>query len=380
MPYELRVARHAAPHVEGIGSKRARECGVPPAGKDAFAEQRESNIVARCQSPQNGARVPSDAARILRDDACVDGQTQRRHRACFERPPGVSSIAAHLILGARDEPFLEAMLDSIAGVVSLLIVNDNAPDPSPHAQTLARSAFGTGGRIVVDRTPFSGFAAARNICLALHAKHGAVPWVAFIDADEVHGPRIQTIAQRLDRVPDEYDFVDGYTWHFFGSFDYYTSIERRMMFFRYARKAHWEGAVHEQLLGLSGKRVALPYVYGHYGHTLQPRRHAEKGRHYSSLGATGNVLREDELDDFDVPRYFAPVYPRLLRFTAAHPAAALASVERLRPLLQAHHALTARIARAQPPHVKVRNLGRRLNYEARWRSRSLSPLGRSLAR
>jgi hypothetical protein len=291
----------------------------------------------------------------------------------------VSSIAAHLILGARDEPFLEAMLDSIAGVASLLIVNDNAPDPSPHTQTLARSAFGTGDRIVVDRTPFTGFAAARNICLELHRKHGAPPWIAFIDADEVHGAKIHTIAQRLDRVPDEYDFVDGYTWHFFGSFDYYTSIERRMMFFRYAPELHWKGAVHEQLLGLQGKRVVLPYVYGHYGHTLQPRRHAEKGRHYSSLGATGNVLREDELDDFDVPRYFAPVYPRLLHFTAAHPAAALATIARLRPSLQAHHALTAQIARAQPPRVKLVNMGRWLNYEARWRSRRLSSLGRLLA-
>ena len=74
--------------------------------------------------------------------------------------------------------------------------------------------------------------------------------------------------------------------------------------------------------GLDGTRIALPYVYGHYGHTLEPRRHAEKGRHYSSLGAPGNVLREDELDEFDVDAYFAPVYPRLLRFTGEHPRAA----------------------------------------------------------
>lgn len=272
------------------------------------------------------------------------------------------------------------MLDSIAEVASLLIVNDNGPDPSPHAQTLARSAFGARDRIVLDRTSFSGFAAARNVCLKLHASHGAASWIAFIDADEVHGPKIRNIAQRLDCVPSEYDFVDGYTWHFFGSFDYYTSIERRMMFFRYAPGLRWEGAVHERLSGLSGKRLALPYVYAHYGHTLEPRRHAEKGRHYSSLGAPGNVLREDELDDFDVPRYFAPVYPRLLRFTASHPVAAASTIARLRPSLQAHHALTQRIARAQPVRIKMANMLRRLNYEARWRSRGLSSLGRSLAR
>ena len=43
------------------------------------------------------------------------------------------AIAAHLILGAREEPFLEAMLESVSGAATLLIVNDNAPDPSPHA-------------------------------------------------------------------------------------------------------------------------------------------------------------------------------------------------------------------------------------------------------
>ena len=107
-------------------------------------------------------------------------------------------------------------------------------------------------------------------------------WVAFVDAEEVDAPGINRIAARLGRVPAEYDFVEGYTWHFFGSFEHYTSIERRMMFFRYRRGLRWEGAVHERLIGLHGKRLALPYIYAHYRHTLEPRRHAEKGRHYSS--------------------------------------------------------------------------------------------------
>jgi hypothetical protein len=271
------------------------------------------------------------------------------------------------------------MLESIAGAANVLIVNDNAPDPSPHARILAQSSFGEEGRLHVDRTPFSSFAAARNACLRLHAGCSTARWVAFVDADEVHGPQIDAIAANLTRVPRGYDFVDGYTWHFFGSFEYYTSIERRMMFFRYAPNLQWEGAVHEQLHGLNGKRVVLPYVYAHYGHTLTPRRHAEKGRHYSSLGAPGNVLREEQLDDFDVPRYFAPVYPRLLRFAGAHPSAARPVLERMAPALSEHHALTDRIVRGLPLRMKARNALRKLNYELRWRSRWISPLGRSLA-
>ncbi|HET6275499.1 MAG TPA: glycosyltransferase [Candidatus Cybelea sp.] len=285
-----------------------------------------------------------------------------------------------MILGPREEPFLGAMLESIGDVASIAIVNDNAPDPSPHTATLEASRFGREGRLIVDRTAFTDFSAARNRCMRLHAKHSEAAWVAFIDADEVHGPRIGRIAARLDDVPAAYDFIDGYTWHFFGSFDYYTSIERRMMFFRYRPGIRWEGAVHEQLIGLTGRRIAVPYVYAHYGHTLEPRRHAEKGRHYSSLGAPGNVLREEELDAFDVVRYYAPVYPRLLRFRGTPPAAAGRAVEELKSSLRSHHTLTAEVVRRQPAGVKLKNAFRRLNYEVRWRSRALSLLGRRLAR
>jgi hypothetical protein len=217
--------------------------------------------------------------------------------------------------------------------------------------------------------------------LRLHAERSPAAWVAFVDADEVHERQtIANVARNLEHVPPEFYFVDGYTWHFFQSFDYYTSIERRMMFFRFTPALRWESAVHEQLIGISGKRLALPYVYAHYGHTLEPRRHAEKGRHYSSLGAPGGVLREDQLDDFDVARYFEPEYPRLMRFRGKHPEAAISTLERLRPRLRAYHDLTERMVQGQPGWVKARNVVRKLNYELRWRGRGLDPLARKIER
>ena len=201
-------------------------------------------------------------------------------------------------------------------------------------------------------------------------------WVAFVDADEVHGHGRRTIARHLASSPPAYDFVDGYTWHFFQSFDYYTSIERRMMFFRYRPAFGGRGPCTSTCSGLDGKRIALPYMYAHYGHTLAPRRHAEKGRHYSSLGAPGNVLREDELDSFDVVRYFKPVYPKLLRFAGTHPPAAGATLDCLRASLRSDHDLTARVAASQPASVKLRNVLRKLDYELRWRARTLDPSAR----
>ncbi|HEY3674740.1 MAG TPA: hypothetical protein VGK84_01980 [Candidatus Tumulicola sp.] len=289
-------------------------------------------------------------------------------------------VAAHLILGPREEPFLAALLTSIENVADVLIVNDNGGGASDPGGALGKSAFARRGALIVERRSFEGFATARNACLQIHARECSAPWVAFVDADEVHGAAAARIVQHLPNVPGGIGFVDGYTWHFFQSFDYYTSIERRMAFFRFDRAARWNGDVHERLGGVPGQRVPLPYVYGHYGHALAPRRHAEKGRHYSSLGAPGSVLREDQLGDFDVPAYFAPEYPRLMKFLGTHPAAAIPTLARLRPQLERWHELTRTMAQAQPLGIKLRNLARAANYEMRWRGRALDPFARSLLR
>lgn len=289
-------------------------------------------------------------------------------------------IAAHLILGPREEPFLAALLESLEGVAQTVIVNDNGPGPSPHAEALETSGFAARDALIVDHTPFAGFAAARNVCLKIHERENAGDWVAFVDADEVHGTVAQRVAAHLHEVPAGYDAVDGYTWHFFGSFDWYMSIERRLMFHRFRPGVHWEGTVHEQLRGLRGKRLILPYVYAHYGHTLDVQRHAEKEWHYTNLGAPGKVVDEAQLRDIHVPTYFAEFYPRLMRFRGAHPPAALATIARLRKQLAPLHALTDELARKQTLATRARNLLRRANYEQRWRLRAINPLARRLVR
>lgn len=289
--------------------------------------------------------------------------------------------AAHLIVGSRDEPFLGPLLESMGGAVDALVVNDNSHGVSPHEETLRGSWFGRTGRLFLDRSPFTDFSAARNRCLDLHAQIGGGPWAAFVDADEVHGEAFRRVARNLDAVPAEYDFVDAYTWHFFQSFDLYTSIERRMAFFRVKPGVRWEGPVHEQLRGLDGRRLALPYVYAHYGHVLPPRRHAEKGRQYAGLGQTGEVVPEEKLDALDPAVYFRSIWPIALRFTARHPEAARTVVAELQQEYAPQQARAAELVRAaQPPLVRARNVALKLNYEQRWRSRLANPLARRLLR
>ncbi|TAM61023.1 hypothetical protein EPN52_03400 [bacterium] len=296
----------------------------------------------------------------------------------------MARIVAHLIVGARPEPFLDALLRSLAPAVEHLCVNDNSGlgDASPHAQTLARSAFARQGRLSVARTRFQDFSSARNACFELDDDADERTWVAFVDADEVHGEGFVKIAARLDRLPREIGYVDGYTWHFFQSFDWYASIERRMAFFRWTPQARWEGSVHERLIGVPGKRLALPYVYGHYGHVVPFEWEAQKERLYATLGFPGRSVddaaarRADRAGDYQaIEETYRDVWTRMLRFRGRHPAAARDTIARIKDERAEHfRAIAEIIARRQTLPVRLCNLAHRANYAQRWRLRVLEGL------
>jgi hypothetical protein len=289
-------------------------------------------------------------------------------------------IAAHLIVGRNEESFLPAMLRSLEPVVDRVIVNDNSEDPGgSNAQALAQSAFAREGRLIVDCAPFVDFAAARNRTLAIHRELSLGGWAAFVDADEVHRPIAATIARNLAHLSPDVAIVDGYTRHYFQSFRLYTSIERRMSFFRVTPQLNWTGRVHERLAGVAGRHLAIPYVYDHYGAVFAMRRQAAKGRQYSSLGQAGATVAETDVANVREIDYFRALWPLVLRYHGDHPAA----VADLRTVLERSErerfAWSERTAaQFQPPHVRAANLVRRANFEYRWRGRALDPRARRM--
>lgn len=284
-------------------------------------------------------------------------------------------IAAHLIVGRNEESFLPALLRSLEPVVDWVVVNDNSEDPGgPNANALAASSFARRDALIVDRSPFVDFAHARNRALALHREHELGEWAAFVDADEVHRPIAAVIARNLAYVPPDIAIVDGYTRHYFQSFRLYTSIERRMSFFRVTPSLQWTGRVHERLSGVRGRHLAIPYVYDHYGAVFAMRRQTAKGRQYSSLGQAGPIVAEQDEPALREEDYFRSLWPLVLRYHGDHPPA----VAQLRATLERSEcerfAWSERIAtQFQPAHVRLSNVVRRANFEYRWRGRLLDP-------
>jgi len=290
------------------------------------------------------------------------------------------SVAAHLIVGKREEPFLGATLESLHGVVDSVFVNENSGEPDGiNARVLTASRFAREGRLFIDSAPFANFSDARNRVLALHRRHGGGEWAAFIDADELHRPIAATVAGHLATLPADIAVVDGYTRHYLQSFTWYTAIERRMSFFRVTPNLRWERPVHEQLVGVSGATLAIPYVYDHYGWVLPMRRQAEKGRQYASLGQAGRTHADADLDDEDPIDFFRDFWPRALRYDGDHPAAALAvrvELERRDPGFSAR--VDAAVREAQTLRTHATNIVRRAGFEYRWRGRFLDSRARRL--
>lgn len=262
---------------------------------------------------------------------------------------GSRPIVAHLIVGRRREPYLPAVLESIGDVCSLAVINDNSGlIPGPNDDFLQASRLGARRRMLLVRTTFDGFGAARNACIDATPQTHRGGWVLFVDADEVHGDELAVMARALPSIAVDVDAVDGYSRHFVGSFGWWRSIERRMCFFRDRADRRWSGVVHERLEPM-GKRVVLPYVWAHYGHVVTPQMEWAKSRLYSSLGQPGFAPTDEQLRDVTAHQAWKDLRADAMPFRGAHPPAAAGVIAALsREWATTFHDVDALFARATP--------------------------------
>lgn len=228
-------------------------------------------------------------------------------------------IVAHILVGARSEPYLPAVLASIAGVCTHAVVNDNSGCiPGTNDKILQQSRLAIGERLTLVHTTFSGFANARNACIDATPPEFQDGWVLFVDADEVHGPELLAMSWLLDTLPDDVDAVDGYSRHFVGSYNWWLSLERRLCFFRYRSDRRWHNQIHEQLTPIR-QRAVLPAIWSHYGHVVTPRMEWEKSRLYSSLGQPGFSPTDDELLTVDARGAWGRMRGDAMDYHGTHP-------------------------------------------------------------
>ncbi|MBM3463391.1 MAG: glycosyltransferase, partial [Armatimonadetes bacterium] len=133
-------------------------------------------------------------------------------------------VVGLMLMGAREEPYLGAVLESLRDAVDVLVVNDNSgQEKSSNRRTLEESALFRKEQVEIVEAPFDGFANARNRCLEnIRQRYSDKAWILVVDCDEVHGAQLPHLTREVaPALPTRVGVVDGYFVQFMQSFDYF---------------------------------------------------------------------------------------------------------------------------------------------------------------
>lgn len=277
---------------------------------------------------------------------------------------------AHMIVGTKPEAYLAASLESIADGCAHAVVNDTSGlSGGPNAAILEESRLAREGRLTLIRSSFTDFASARNACIDATPEAFRSGFGLIVDADEVHGPGLASMAAVASRVPSEVDAIDGYERHFVGSFAWWFQLNRTRCLFRLSPLRRWENPVHERLAHI-GRRIALPVVWFHYGHVVTPREEAEKGRLYASLGQLDPAPTDRQLERARPATVWPNLLRKAVRFQGWHPAPMQQTIEQLTAQRQALFDEVDALVAEQTRLQRFRNRARVINYQRLllWRS------------
>lgn len=285
------------------------------------------------------------------------------------------TIVALMLMGARPEPYLKAVLHSLEQAADFLIVHDNSGAPrSQNRNVLERSTLHANGRVGVVEAPFVNFSQARNECLDYMRANlpcDAQTWLLMVDCDEVHGSDLAFITRHiLSTLPPEVGIVDTYFYNFILSFNVYNALDRRHnLLVRHNPDLRWTHDVHEHLTGLVGQRICLPYTYHHYGYIRSTGHIIDKWRHYRTLG--DQTYSEHTLDEMSRRDLFEREVDRALPYNGSYPEALALlddAANMVDPDIDDFHRLVD--AHLKKPGPRLHALLRDLNYRLRlmWRA------------
>lgn len=272
-------------------------------------------------------------------------------------------IAGLTLVGKRREPFLSAALESVAEALDIIVVNDNGGNKE-NRRALEESTLFKAGKLTIIPSKFEGFASSRNLCLDYlknFVEKDQDLWILKLDADEVHTPGIVPLTRKiLPRLGPQVGGVDGYWLLFIQSFEYFARLERRHdLLFRFSPEMNWEGRVHEKLNGKSGKVLALPYLFFHYGYAASAAEIKAKWQLYRDMGDPNF----DFLDKADTDMLLDPDSQTQFRLKAPHPLSARPTIEQLKTELGDNYLRFAGlIAKGQNLPNRLRLFLRYLNY------------------
>ncbi len=189
-----------------------------------------------------------------------------RFKSRSARKSTTPRISAHIIAQERD-PFgadlLASCLDSLEGYADQIVLVDNGL--CPEAEEVVRARRSMLPITMVDaRSVVNDFAELRNRALAATAP--GMTHIHKIDSDEVYVPA--SLEQLRELVADpSLDQVNATLIHFMIDPTRVESVQSKEVLFRRDDALAWQGAVHERIGGVPGRRaVNGPGCFLHFGY------------------------------------------------------------------------------------------------------------------
>lgn len=192
-------------------------------------------------------------------------------------------IAAQILFGQNEEPFLEAAMRSVEWVDYFTVCN-TAPNSywgKVNEEIVEDTAKDLKVELCYDSYDFGdnfSFASARNLCIAMTNPDD---YILIVDADDVHYPELEYILKNA--IEAGADSLTAYFYHLMVYKDIFQYVQPREIMYKNYPGTQWVADVHEQLVHKSTWPVTVDYHYVHYGYIKPQTQVFDRWKFYSDI-------------------------------------------------------------------------------------------------